>query len=118
MSDNDGCTRLTPSAAAEAIEAGALLIDVRSEVGRGRDGELQGAVVIAKTDVVGILSKRMRKVAEDEKIVVFCGSVKGSAPVIDALVSAGFRSVYDVDGGFPALRDHGLPLIPRASSMA
>lgn len=118
MSDTNDTTRLTAQSAVEAIQTGALLIDVRSEAGRNRDGELKGAVVIAKADVLDVLSKRIRKASDDQKIVIFCGSVKGSGPIVDILTQAGFAGVYDVDGGFPALRDLDLPLIPRAATAA
>ncbi|MFB9948696.1 rhodanese-like domain-containing protein [Rhizobium puerariae] len=111
-------TRLKAEAAVEAIHEGALLIDVRSEAGRSRDGELQGAIVIAKPDVLHVLSERIRRVSDEQKIVIFCGSVKGSGPVVDTLTQAGFVGVYDVDGGFSALRDQGLSLIPRAAPAA
>ena len=113
MSDVQETTRLTAAAAAKAFGAGALLIDVSSEVGRGQDGELQGAVIIAKSDVPVILSRWPRRTGDDHKIIIFCGSVKGSKPVIDALLDSGFQNVFDVEGGFQSLRDQGLPLVAK-----
>jgi rhodanese-related sulfurtransferase len=77
-------------------------------LGRGRDGEIEGAIVVAKPDVLDILSRRLRPTSDDQKIVVFCGSVNGSGPVIEALTTAGFDNVVDVQGGFSALRAAGL----------
>ena len=118
MTDLQNTSRLNASQAADAVASGALLIDVRSEVGRGRSGELKGAVVIAKTDVLDVLSKRLRKTEDGQKIVIFCGSVAGSGPVVEALAETGLTEIYDVDGGFGALVEQGLPLIPRAAPAA
>ena len=118
MSNSNSNTRLAAQGALEAVNAGALLIDVRSEAGRGRDGELKGAIVIDKPDVFDVLSKRLRKASDDQKIIIFCGSIKGSGPVVESLTQAGFAGVYDVDGGFQALRGAGLPLKPRAAAAA
>jgi rhodanese-related sulfurtransferase len=45
----------------------------------------------------------------DQKIVVFCGSVNGSRPVAQKLKVLGYANAVHVDGGFPALRDAGVP---------
>ncbi|WP_449396111.1 rhodanese-like domain-containing protein [Devosia riboflavina] len=111
-------TRRSAEHAVQAIRNGALLIDVRSELGRGRDGELKEAIVVAKADVLPVLSRRLRPANDDQPVVIFCGSVKGSGPVVDALVEAGFRNIFDVDGGFSALRDGGIDVLPRATPPA
>lgn len=111
-------SRISGQQAAEAIHDGALLIDVRSATGRLRNGEIAGAVVVAKDDVLDILSKRIRRVSDEQKIVVFCGSVQGSGPVIEALVGAGFTNVHDVEGGFAALSAQGLKVIAPPSPQA
>ena len=41
-----GLVRLEPEAAAEAVHDGALLVDIRPEDQRRRDGEIPGAMVI------------------------------------------------------------------------
>lgn len=118
MTDPVSQNRLSAADATLAINKGALLIDVRSEIGRGRDGELQEAIIVAKADVLPVLARRFKRTSEDQPIVIFCGSVKGSGPVVDALVQAGFTNVFDVDGGFSALRDAGIAVLPRATPPA
>lgn len=108
--------RLQAKAAVEAINAGALAVDVRSEGGRERDGELRVAVVIPKTDVVEALTKRLARTSPDQKIVVFCTSVNGSQPIVEKLQGVGVHNVYDVDGGFAALVAQGLAKIPRPTA--
>jgi rhodanese-related sulfurtransferase len=104
-------TRISAEAATQAIADGALLIDVRSAAGRAKNGEVAGAVVIAKSDVLNVLSK-LQRIGEPNKIVVFCGSIAGSGPVLEQLTTSGFTNAYDVDGGFPALVEQGATVIP------
>lgn len=96
-------TRLDGAAALEAFREGALLIDVRSEAGRQKNGEAHGAIVIPKTDVLDAVTRRLGRTSPDQKIVIFCGSIKGSEPIVDQLQAAGVGNVFDVEGGFDAL---------------
>lgn len=105
-------TRITAQDAAGKIAEGALLIDVRSAEGRAKNGEVVGAVVIAKTDVLKVLSKLVRRSDDTQSIVAFCGSVLGSGPVVDELAAAGFTGVHDVEGGFAALVGQGITVVP------
>lgn len=102
-SQDNPAYRISAEAAAEYIKAGALVIDVRSEAGRQANGELHGAVVIAKPDVLQTVTTKIGRAFPGQKTVVFCGSVKGSGPIVDQLVAAGYDNVHDVDGGFAAL---------------
>jgi rhodanese-related sulfurtransferase len=109
MSTGEPTIQPTSAAAArERIEAGALLIDVRSDAGRAAGGAIAGATVVAKTDVAAFAST----VDPTREVVVFCGTTAGSGPVVDALAKAGFVSVSHVEGGFQALADEGLPTTP------
>ena len=118
---------LTPSApfAASFLAQGALALlaicivsqlrappvkTVRSDLGRGKTGELQGAVIISKDDIEDVMTRRM---SAAQKTVVFCGSIKGSEPVVEKLRAAGLKDVYDVDGGFAALSEAGVPVMER-----
>ncbi|MEI2276008.1 rhodanese-like domain-containing protein [Paenarthrobacter ilicis] len=105
---------ITADAAAKLIEEGALLIDVRSEGGRASTGAVPGAVVVNREHVEEDFSlesaHRLPQVTgKDQKIVVFCGSVNGSRPVAQKLQVLGYANAVHVDGGFPALRNAGVP---------
>jgi len=105
---------ITADEAAKLIEEGALLIDVRSEGGRASTGAVPGAVVVNREHVEEDFNPesahRLAQVrGRDQKIVVFCGSVNGSRPVAQKLKVLGYANAVHVDGGFPALRDAGVP---------
>jgi rhodanese-related sulfurtransferase len=105
---------ITAGEAAKLIEEGALLIDVRSEGGRASTGAVPGAVVVNREHVEEDFSPesahRLAQISgTDQKIVVFCGSVNGSRPVAQKLQVLGYANAVHVDGGFPALRDAGVP---------
>ncbi|GAA3284585.1 rhodanese-like domain-containing protein [Paenarthrobacter aurescens] len=105
---------ITAEEAAKLIEEGALLLDVRSEGGRASTGTVPGAVVVNREHVEEDFSPesahRLGQVSgTDQKIVVFCGSVNGSRPVAQKLKVLGYANAVHVDGGFPALRDVGVP---------
>jgi rhodanese-related sulfurtransferase len=107
-------TRLDGQAALAAFRSGALLIDVRSEAGRQKNGEAHGAIVIPKADVVDAVTQRLARANPDQKIVIFCGSIKGSEPIVDQLQAAGIGNVFDVEGGFDALTgENGLDRVAR-----
>lgn len=111
--------RIDGKTALDAFRSGALLIDVRSEAGRQKNGEAHGAIVIPKTDVLDAVTKRLGRTSADQKIVIFCGSIKGSEPIVDQLQAAGVSNVFDVDGGFEALvGDDGLARIERPAPVA
>ncbi|MDR6989541.1 rhodanese-related sulfurtransferase [Paenarthrobacter nitroguajacolicus] len=105
---------ITAAEAATLIEEGALLIDVRSEGGRASTGAVPGAVIVNREHVEEDFSPesahRLAQVSgTDQDIVVFCGSVNGSRPVAQKLKALGYANAVHVDGGFPALRDAGIP---------
>ncbi|MFE4833522.1 rhodanese-like domain-containing protein [Arthrobacter sp. NPDC056691] len=100
--------------AARLIGAGALLIDVRSDKGRASTGSVPAAVVVDRENVAQDFGPespaRLTGVTgTDQQIVVFCGSVNGSRPVAEKLKLLGYSRAVHVDGGFPALRDAGVP---------
>ena len=100
-------TRIDGPAALAAWKDGAVLIDVRSEQGRQKNGEVQGAVIVAKTDVVDFVTRRLKGRAPGHPVILFCGSVAGSGPLVELLVAAGQAGVADVEGGFAALTGPG-----------
>jgi rhodanese-related sulfurtransferase len=105
-------TRIDGETALTAWREGAILIDVRSEQGRRKNGEVQGAVIVAKSDVVDFVTRRLKGRSARQPVLLFCGSVAGTAPLIEALVAAGETGVADVEGGFAALTGaNGLAVI-------
>lgn len=111
--------RLTPAAALEAAEAGALLVDIRSELARDRDGVVPGAIHIPRT----VLEWRLEPAGTwrnphvgslDSRVILLCEHGYSSALAAATLVELGYARAGDVIGGFDAWRGAGLP-IRRAS---
>ncbi|MBT2248753.1 sulfurtransferase [Arthrobacter sp. BHU FT2] len=112
---------VTAAEAAQLIADGALLVDVRSDKGRNSTGAVPGALVVDRERVEQDFGPdsdgRLAEVkGTGQKIVVFCGSVNGSGPVARRLELLGYANAVHVDGGFPALRDAGVPTTGPADS--
>lgn len=111
---------ITAEEAAARVAAGAVVIDVRSDAGREKDGVIPGSVRGDRTRIdAQFLLDSPEKLAEitewDQDIVIVCGSIRGSGPVAEQLREKGFTNVAHVDGGFPAWRDAGNPTAQVAS---
>ncbi|GAA1928473.1 rhodanese-like domain-containing protein [Microbacterium aoyamense] len=105
---------ITPEEAAQRAAGGALVIDVRSDAGRARDGVIPGSVRGDRENLdAQFLIDSPEKLAEvtewDQDIVIVCGSIRGSGPVAEQLRAKGFTNVAHVDGGFPAWKESGAP---------
>ena len=109
--------RYAPADAARAQAAGALLVDTRPVDQRLRDGEIPGAVVIDRN----VLEWRLDPDGEfrivelsgpDQVVMVICNEGFSSSLAAAALVDIGLRNAGDVEGGFQAWRDAGLPVKP------
>jgi rhodanese-related sulfurtransferase len=107
--------RLEPTAAAQAVEHGALLIDIRSDSNRERDGVVPGALHVPRT----VLEWRVDPDGEwrspyaprlDQQVVLLCDHGCSSVLAAATLVELGFDRAGDVIGGFAAWRDAGLPV--------
>jgi rhodanese-related sulfurtransferase len=110
--------RLKPADAFAATEQGALLIDIRADVDRERDGIVPGSLHIPRTVLEWRLDPdsawRSPHVGGlDEQILLLCddgcASVFASVFAAATLVELGFTRAGDVIGGFAAWRDAGLP---------
>jgi phage shock protein E len=78
------------------VDAGAVLLDVRSE-GEFTERHVDGALNIP----LQALAARLHELpGKDEPIVVHCRSGMRSASAADLLRRAGWRNVHDI-GGFP-----------------
>jgi rhodanese-related sulfurtransferase len=109
--------RLEPEAAARAVEdEGAVLVDVRSDAQRARDGAIPGARFHPRN----VLEWRVDPASDhhdpelsgdlDRVIVVFCDAGYQSSLAAATLQDLGFARATDLVGGFQAWRAAGLPV--------
>lgn len=106
---------VTPEAAARRVQAGAVLVDVRSDAGRATTGAIPGAHVVdrhcvGETFDLASATRLAPVVSLDTPVVVVCGSVRGSGPVAAALRAQGYTNVVHVEGGAPGWVEAGLPV--------
>ena len=110
-----GVRRLDPVAARDAVAAGALLVDTRTETQRRTQGELPGALVIDRT----VLEWRLDPASPDRipeatgydlTIVVVCRQGYSSSLAAASLRSLGLHNATDLAGGVEAWIAWGLPM--------
>ena len=107
--------RLEPFDAVPAIAAGAVLVDVRSELQRERDGIVPGSIHVPRN----VLEWRCDPScdARDERVcdpsrqlIVMCDEGYQSSLAAANLKRLGFGRATDLAGGFQAWRAAGLPV--------
>ena len=115
--------RLTPARAQSAAQAGGLLIDIRSELQRQRDGVIPGSRFIARN----VLEWRCdpaspwRDAAVTDvgaQVIVICDEGYQSSLAAATLQQFGLADATDVIGGFQAWRAAGLPVAPHEPESA
>ncbi len=109
----EGLQRLSPAEAASAGDA--VLVDIRGDAQRERDGTIPGAVVIARNVLEWRCAPdsqwRDERVSDPERLVVLiCDEGYQSSLAAATLQRLGLRRATDVEGGFQAWRDAGLPV--------
>jgi rhodanese-related sulfurtransferase len=107
--------RLTPEGAAERQRDGALLIDVRLDAQRRRDGSVPGAYVISLNHLEWRLdptstSRIPEATDHDVEVVVVCDEGYCSSLAASRLHALGLHRATDIIGGFQAWRAAGLPV--------
>ena len=107
--------RLMPHEAARAVDDGALLIDIRAQEDRVRDGVVPGALHIPRTVLEWRLDPRgaWRSPHVDgpgRRVVLLCDHGCSSVLAAATLADLGYQGAGDVVGGFRAWRDAGLPV--------
>jgi rhodanese-related sulfurtransferase len=107
--------RLSPAETANALAAGALVVDIRPAEQRRRDGDMPGAVVIERNVLEWRLdptsAHRIPEVSgPDQVIVVICAEGYSSSLAAATLQDLGFRRATDLAGGFLAWKAAGLPV--------
>jgi rhodanese-related sulfurtransferase len=111
--------RLEPAEALAAMRAGAVIVDIRSEIERERDGVIPGAlfhprnVVEWRADPASGHSDPALA-DPDRQVIVVCSEGYQSSLVAATLQELGFARATDLAGGFAAWRAAGLPVSPPA----
>lgn len=100
--------RVTTDGLAAEQAAGALVVDIRPEHQRARDGDLPGAVVIDRN----VLEWRLDPASDhripevtgnDQRIVLVCDEGYQSSLAAATLQDLGLRRATDLVGGFQAM---------------
>jgi rhodanese-related sulfurtransferase len=108
-------TRFDPQEAFDSANAGGLIIDIRSQDARERDGVIPGSLHIPRT----VLEWRVAVESEwrnphigglDQQLILICDHGYSSILAASNLVQLGFHRTADVIGGFEAWKNQGLPI--------
>ena len=113
--------RLQPAEAFAAVQRGALLIDLRSDLDRERDGIIPDSLHIPRTVLEWRLDpdsawRNPHVGGLGEQIVLICDHGCSSVFAAATLVDLGFEHSGDVIGGYAAWREAGLPTTPAPPS--
>ena len=107
--------RLEPADAQAAAAAGGLIVDIRSEPSRERDGIVPGSLHVPRT----VLEWRCEPGGRwrnphmgdvERRVIVLCGQGYSSVFAAAMLAQLGYARACDVVGGFEAWREAGLPV--------
>jgi rhodanese-related sulfurtransferase len=108
--------RLGPHEARAAVDAGAVLVDTRSESQRAADGVIPGAlhhprnVLEWRADPDSGASDPELSGDLERVVIVVCDEGYSSSLAAATLQDLGFVHATDLDGGFQAWRAAGLPV--------
>lgn len=115
--------RLAAAEVPEALRRGAVLVDIRPQQQRSREGEVPGALVVERN----VLEWRCdptsdarlpEAVGDDVEWVIVCSEGYASSLAAAALLDIGLYRATDVVGGYHALADAGVLGRPAAGSAA
>jgi rhodanese-related sulfurtransferase len=115
----DRLDRLGPEETLDAQRAGALVVDTRSSDERRRDGIIPGSLHLPRS----VLEWRVDPDAPPEfhnphvrgleqQLVLVCAHGESSSLAAATLQELGFAGATDLEGGFEAWRQAGLPVHP------
>jgi rhodanese-related sulfurtransferase len=106
--------RRSPAEAFAAFSGGAVLVDIRPEAQRAREGGIPGALIVERN----VLEWRFDPASDarlpwvhgyDHEIIVFCSEGYTSSLAAAALQDLGLSRATDLAGGFLAWAAEGLP---------
>ena len=108
--------RVIPEQAAQAVAAGAVLVDIRPAAQRAEEGEIPGALIIERNVLEWRFDPasdaRVPQASYNLRVIVFCSAGYTSSLAAAALQELGVRHATDLDGGFLAWQAAGLPTRP------
>lgn len=110
-------TRLDPPQAFSAAAADGVIIDIRSQDARVRDGVIPGSIHIPRTVLewrVALDSpwRNPHLGGSDQQLILVCDHGYSSILAAGNLVQLGFYRAGDVIGGFEAWKHSGFPVAP------
>jgi rhodanese-related sulfurtransferase len=112
--------RLAPVEALAAMRHGAILVDIRSDTARRRDGIVPGSLHVPRTVLEWRLAPdsewRSPHVAVGSRVILLCDHGCSSTLAAATLTELGFARAGDVVGGFAAWREAGLPVAAAPAS--
>jgi len=109
--------RVNPQRAKQIRDMGGLLVDIRPAAQRARYGEVPGSLVIERN----VLEWRLDPHGADSlpeardknrPVVIMCQEGYASSLAAASLLHLGRWGVTDLEGGFVAWKDAGLPVTP------
>lgn len=108
--------RLGPQATRDAMAEGAVLVDIRPAAQRAEHGEIPGAIVIERNVLEWRLDPRSDARLPfadryDLRVIVTCQEGYTSSLAAAALQDLGLFRATDLDGGYRAWREAGLPTV-------
>ncbi|MFF8261878.1 rhodanese-like domain-containing protein [Streptomyces virginiae] len=112
-----GYTRVEAQEAYAAASAGALLVDIRYQALRDRDGLIPGALVVERNELEWRLDptgshRAPEATSHDLRVVVICNEGYASSLAAVSLHALGLHRATDLTGGFQAWKAAGLPVVP------
>lgn len=107
--------RMDPADAYAATLRGALLVDIRPEFQRRRDGEIPGAIIVERNHLEWRLhpdspARIPEATSSDVQWIVLCDEGYASSLAAAVLRALGLHRATDVVGGLQAWRAAGMPL--------
>ena len=111
-----GLARLDPREASEAVAAGAVIVDIRSESQRAHDGVVPGSLFVARNVLEWRCDPRSphrddRFDGRESQLILMCNESYQSSLAAATLHDLGLTSATDLAGGFQAWREAGLPVV-------
>ena len=109
----DRLHRLPASAVPGALERGAILVDIRPQAQRDREGNVAAALVIERNVLEWRCdptsdAKLPEAVDDDVEWVVLCSEGYTSSLAAASLIDLGLHKATDVVGGYHALKAEGV----------